>query len=201
MIVFNAPGSMVTFYATAVPNTQAHYEFISWDQGGSPVAPGKVTSNLTFNANFDLVVHTITFVANPSNLGSVDQTTISAHHGSTWAVDGTDKNKVNVTEIKGGSQQSATATANEHVEFVDWYIDGSETPVSGVQTLEKDITVVAKFRYVNVTVTLATANTSKGHVGHRQGTGDSVNFVVPYNSTFKITENTGYVQFSTSTQD
>lgn len=97
--------------------------------------------------------------------------------------------------------QSVIATANEHVEFVDWYINGSESPVSGTQTLEGDVTVIAKFKYVNVTVTLATANTSKGHVGHRQGMGDSVSFTVPYNSTFKITENTGYVQFSTSTQD
>ena len=124
---------------TATP--KEHYHFVQWNDGVKTASRQiTVTGDKTYTATFAIDQHTITVKTNDSNMGTVSG-------GGTYHY---------------GTQQTITATPEEHYHFVQWS-DGN-TDASRQITVNGNATYTATFEIDQHTITLKTNDSNMGTV-------------------------------------
>ena len=136
-------GSAATLTATASEG----YEFVGWTIGEETMTENPLTltvmNDVNVVANFKVVEYTVVASVNDAAMGSVEGAGVYSQ----------------------GTTATLTATANAGYEFVGWTI-GEETMTENPLTLTvtSDVTVVANFKAIEHTVTVAMNDPAMGSV-------------------------------------
>ena len=158
-------GASATLTATA----NEGYEFVGWTIGENTVIDNPltltVTSDVTVEATFKAIEHTITATVNDPAMGTVEGAGVYTY----------------------GATATLTATANEGYEFVGWTV-GENTVTDNPLTLTvtSDVTVVATFKAIEHTVTATVNDPAMGTV---EGAGV---YTYGASATLTATANEGY---------
>ena len=136
-------GATATLTATA----NEGYEFVGWTVNGETLTDNPltlaVTSDVTVEATFKAIEHTITATVNDPTMGTVEGAGVYNY----------------------GATATLTATANEGYEFVGWTV-GENTLTDNPLTLTvtSDVTVVANFKAIEHTITATVNDPAMGSV-------------------------------------
>ena len=160
-----------TYGATATLTATANegYEFVGWTVGENTVTDNPltltVTGDVTVVATFKAIEHTIIATVNDPAMGSVEGAGVYNY----------------------GATATLTATANEGYEFVGWTVnDETLTDNPLLLTVTSDVTIVATFKAIELTITATVNDPAMGSV---EGAG-----VYKYGATATLTAtaNEGY---------